>query len=191
MTRPLLVSAMVACTADRGQGSTVLSPLSASPERVRVSVTFSSRRSAKRLFCLPASPVQNRRRPGRPSFKGECSFGDGLPNCSFGMPFLRGLPQDSHQLFIGESRGPRATAEWPLTRLTPFHQCRHAQERRRFCTAYAVPVASNSAFEIVSARALRPSYAADVSPRASAEHLTVLPLMPLWTNVWCPQAGRF
>lgn len=103
------MSVMVACTAARGQGATVLSPLATSPERVRVSVMYSSRRPSKRLFLLPATPVQNRRRPGRPSFEGECTFGDGLPNCTFGMPFHRGLPPNSHQLFIGESRGPRAT----------------------------------------------------------------------------------
>ena len=50
MARPLWVSARVACTAVRGQGATVLSPLSASPERVRVSGMFSSRRTPKRLF---------------------------------------------------------------------------------------------------------------------------------------------
>ena len=103
------MSAMVACTADRGQGATVLSPQSASPAGVRVSVTFSSRRPSRRLFFLPAAPVQNRRRPERRFLKGECSLGDGLRNCSFGMPRLRGLPQASHQLSIGESRGPRAT----------------------------------------------------------------------------------
>lgn len=103
------MSAMFACTAGRGQGATVLPPLTASPAGVRVSVTFSSRRPSKPLFRLPATPVQNRRRPGRPFIKNRCSSWDGLPNCSFCIPFLRGLPQISHQLFIGETRGPRAT----------------------------------------------------------------------------------
>lgn len=35
---------------------------------------------------------------------------DGLPNCTFGMPFLRDLPHVSHQMFIGEPRGPRVTS---------------------------------------------------------------------------------
>lgn len=48
--------------------------------------------------------------PSRKTFHQRKMFSrDGLPNCSFGMPFHRGLPQNSHQLFIGESRGPRAT----------------------------------------------------------------------------------
>ena len=111
-----------------------------------MSGTFSSRRPPKRLFRLPATPVQNRRRPGRPFIKGECAFRDGLPNCTFCMPFIRGYPK-SHISCSSVSPGdPEPPDEWPLARLTPLFQGRHAQERRRFCTAFAVPVASNSAF---------------------------------------------
>jgi len=45
---------MPACTAIKGQGATVLSPLIASPERVRVSVAFSSRRPSRPLSFQPA-----------------------------------------------------------------------------------------------------------------------------------------
>ena len=41
---PLLVFPIHACTAARGQGATVFSPLAVSPERVRVSDMLSSRR---------------------------------------------------------------------------------------------------------------------------------------------------
>jgi len=48
---------------------------------------------------------------------------------------------------------PEPPVEWSLARLTPFIQCRHAQERRRFCTAFAVPVASNCVITDVPSRA--------------------------------------
>ena len=34
---------------------------------------------------------------------------------------------------------PEPLGEWALARLTPTHQGRHAQERRRFCTAFRRP----------------------------------------------------
>ena len=48
---------MLACTSKRGQGATVLSPLFDSPERVRVSGTFSSRRASMPLHRLQAAPA--------------------------------------------------------------------------------------------------------------------------------------
>jgi hypothetical protein len=109
------VSTMVACTSKRGQGATVLSPLFDSPEGVRVSVTFSPRRSSMPLPRLQAAPVLNSRRPGIPLIKALCSSRNGRRNCSSCMPPLRVLPPNSHQTFIGESRGPRDT--WRLSRL--------------------------------------------------------------------------
>lgn len=93
MARPLLVSVRVACTADRGQGATVFSPLSASPAGVRVSVTFSSRRPPKRLSRLPAAPVQNRRRPGRPFIKEKCFFGTACPTVLSACRFFVATPR--------------------------------------------------------------------------------------------------
>jgi hypothetical protein len=71
-----------------------------------VSITFSSRRSSMPLFRQPAAPVRNRRRPFRPSLEATVLSWDGLRNCFFGVPHLRGLPRSSHQLFFGEVRGP-------------------------------------------------------------------------------------
>lgn len=49
-----LWSSRTACTAIKGQGATVLSPFIASPEGVRVSVAFSSRRPSRPLCFQPA-----------------------------------------------------------------------------------------------------------------------------------------
>lgn len=122
--RPLWVSARVACTAARGQGATAPSPQSASPAGVRVSVTFSSRRPSRRLLFLPAAPVQNRRRPERRFLKGECSLGDGLRNCSFGMPRLRGCPRPHISCPSVSPGDPEPPDEWALAHRTPTHQGR-------------------------------------------------------------------
>lgn len=140
MARSLWVSARVACTAGRGQGATVFSPLTASPAGVRVSVTFSSRRPPKRLFRLPATPVQNRRRPGRPFIKGECAFRDGLPNCSFSMPFFRGYPKPHISCSSVSPGDPEPPAKWSLRASLRFFKV----DMRRNGGGFAPPTPSQS-----------------------------------------------
>ena len=184
-----MVSARVACTAARGQGGNCAFP-SCSLTRRSSGVSHIFVATFIKATVLSAGFAGAKPPPSRKTFiKERCSLGTACPTVLSAGRFIVAFPK-SHINCSSVSPGdPEPPGELPLARLTPCHQGRPAQVRRRFCTAYAVPVASNSAFEIVSSRALRPSYAADVSPRASAEHLTALPLVPLWTNVWCHQAG--
>jgi hypothetical protein len=103
------VSTMIACTSKRGQGATVLSPLFDSPERVRVSATFPSRRPSMPLHRLQAAPALNSRRPGWPLFKALCSSRNGRRSCSSCMHVSSCPPQTHTRRLFGESRGPRDT----------------------------------------------------------------------------------
>jgi len=157
-----------------------------------VSVTFPSRRSSMPLHRRQAAPALNSRRPGIPLIKALCSSRNGRRNCSSCMPPLRVLPPNSHQTFIGESRGPRDT--WRLSRLRASIQFINASmpvDGGCLAQPYPVQFASNCVIETVSSRALRPRYAADLSSWHSAGHLTCRLLMPPWTNVWSLQARRF
>lgn len=153
MARPLLVYARVACTADRGQGATVLSPLSASPAGVRVSVTFSSRRPAKRLFVCRLRRCKTAAVPEDLLSRVDVLSGTACATVLSACRFFVAAPGLTIRCSSVSPGDPEPPVEWALARLTPTHQGRHAQGRRRFCTAFAVPVASSSAFEIVSSSA--------------------------------------
>jgi hypothetical protein len=102
--------------------------------RVFVETTFMAT-----VFSAGFQPVQNRRRPDRPLIKALCFFGDGLPNCSSCTPFRRGYPKPHIRCSSVSPGDPEPLAEWSLARLTRDHQSRHAQGRRRFCTAFKPP----------------------------------------------------
>ena len=91
------------------------------------------------VFSAGFQPVQNRRRPDRPLIKALCFFGDGLPNCFSCTPFRRGYPKPHIRCSSVSPGDPEPLAEWSLARLTRDHQSRHAQGRRRFCTAFKPP----------------------------------------------------
>lgn len=135
-------------TAARWQGSTVLSPRTASRARGRASSTYSSRRSPRRLFYRPASPVRNPAADPRPFLNATRAFLVVGLNCLFSMPSITAAPDFEGNCFDVEIRGPRAVARRGLRPRT----CRRVGMRRPaagFRPASSGPVASSCAPDAV------------------------------------------
>lgn len=86
----------------------------------RASSTFSPRRPSRPLFCRPAAPGQNRRRPGVSYRCQMCSRGSAAPTVLPACPERARLPQsvesDVHRRHVGTPRRSRR----PATRTAPL-----------------------------------------------------------------------
>ena len=96
------------------------------------------------VFAAGFQPVQNSRRPVRPSLEGERFFLAGLRNCSSCVPRFRVYPQSHIIRFVGEIQGPRATACVAPGRHTRASNGCTRTGRRLFCNAFIRPSLAQS-----------------------------------------------
>ena len=96
------------------------------------------------VFTAGFQPVQNSRRPVRPSLEGERVFLAGLRNCSSCVPRFRVYPQSHINRFVGELQGPRDTACVAPGRHTRASNGCTRTGRRLFCNAFIRPSLAQS-----------------------------------------------
>lgn len=181
----------MASTAAAGQGATVLSPAAASPGGGRASVRFASLSPPRRLFLRPAAPVQNRRRPGRPSLKEKCFVWTACPTV---LPACRSFV--SYPLFClasvhRKNRGPRATGRVAAgaALLSPMAAC---AQTAAVLHRLASPIDASSWTRIaVPSGATVPHVRSSCATGAFGGMPQVGRLVHPGANVRCRQAGRF